>query len=96
MTNLENIVQQLYISYYNRPAEPAGLSYWATTLQANGGNLSSIIKAFVNTPESNAIYGANATAEARVNAVYQNIFGRAPEQAGLNYWARASALGMHS
>lgn len=87
MTNLENIVQQLYIAYYNRPAEPAGLSYWATTLESLGGNLSGIIKAFVNTPESQAIYGANATAEARINAVYDNIFGRAPDQAGLNYWA---------
>ena len=30
------IVQKIYIAYYQRPADPAGLKYWADNITHNG------------------------------------------------------------
>ena len=68
-------VQKIYVAYYGRPADPAGLSYWGSRLDAAGGNLSSIINAFGTSSESTALYtGDNA---AKVTAIYQQLFNRA-------------------
>ena len=32
-------VQKAYVSYYGRPADPAGLAYWAARMDAEGGSL---------------------------------------------------------
>ena len=31
------LIHQMYIAYYQRPADPAGLIYWQDQLNANGG-----------------------------------------------------------
>ena len=30
------LIHQMYIAYYQRPADPAGLIYWQDQLNANG------------------------------------------------------------
>ncbi|MEM5384120.1 DUF4214 domain-containing protein [Paraburkholderia phymatum] len=89
-------IQQLYIAYYGRPADSGGLNYWATTLDANNGNLSRIVDAFANSAESTALYGANSSAESLVTAIYQNVLHRAPEAGGLEFYAKALASGQIS
>jgi len=78
-------VQKIYVAYYGRPADPAGLQYWAGQLAANGGNLTSIINAFGNSSESTALY-AGASDSAKVTAIYQQLFNRAPDSAGLAFY----------
>jgi len=77
-------VQKIYVAYYGRPADPAGLSYWGSRLDAAGGNLSSIINAFGTSSESTALY--TGTDSAKVTAIYQQLFNRAPDTAGLNFY----------
>jgi len=36
-------VQGFYLSYYGRPADPAGLTFWTGQLAAAGGNLDAIL-----------------------------------------------------
>lgn len=79
-------VQKIYIAYYGRPADPTGLEFWAAKLDSVGGNLNAIIDAFGNSAESNALYG-NQTVEAKINAIYQQMFGRDAEPAGLAFYA---------
>lgn len=79
-------VQKAYIAFYGRPADYAGLQYWASVLDQNGGNLGAIIDAFGNSVESNNLYG-NASASDKITKIYQQMFNRAPDTAGLNYWA---------
>ena len=81
-----NLVQKAYIAYYGRPADPSGLAFWAGDLEANGLRLGSIINAFGNSAESQALY-SGATTEQRVTQVYQQLFGREPDAPGLAYWS---------
>ena len=50
-----NTIQSLYVAYYGRPADPAGLEFWANLLDQAEGDLSGIINAFgtVIPPENN-------------------------------------------
>jgi hypothetical protein len=85
-------VQEIYVAYYGRPADPAGLQYWAGQLAANNGNLSAIINAFGNSAESTALY-AGATNSAKVTAIFQQLFNRAPDSAGLTFYTNALTAG---
>jgi hypothetical protein len=81
-------VQEIYIGYYQRPADPGGLLYWSAQLDAVGGDQSKIIAAFANSPESQALYGniTNATIDGVINQIYQNLFGRNADAAGLTFY----------
>lgn len=76
-------IQQLYTAYLGRPADRAGVDYWqeqnvtAAELRANLAN--------DNQPEYVELYGDRTRAEL-VEAIYQNMFGRAADEAGLDYW----------
>lgn len=36
LTALQQLVHQMYIAYYQRPADPDGLQYWVDQLEQNG------------------------------------------------------------
>jgi len=74
-------IQQLYIAYFGRPADPTGLAAWRT----NPGSLSSIAYSFGTTSEFTSA-NAGLTTQQSVNALYRNLFGRDAETAGLNAW----------
>ncbi|PVY77085.1 hypothetical protein C7414_10825 [Cupriavidus alkaliphilus] len=78
-------VQKVYVAYYGRPADPTGLEFWATKLDGVGGNLNAIIDAFGNSAESTALYGGQTHGE-KINAIYQQMFGRDAEPAGLAFY----------
>ena len=77
-------VEKIYIAYYGRPADVTGRNYWAAQLDAAKGDLAAIINAFGNSAESTALYtGSNID---KVSAIYQQLLGRAPDLAGLNWY----------
>lgn len=88
MANYEKEIQQLYVAYYNRPADPAGLAFWQGVVEAQGGNTASVSAAFASADEYISVYGGKDNRTV-VNTVYQNLFGRDGEPAGLDYWAKA-------
>lgn len=88
MANYEKEIQQLYVAYYNRPADPAGLAYWQGVVEAQGGNTTAVSAAFASSDEYISVYGGKDNRTV-VNTVYQNLFGRDGEPAGLDYWAKA-------
>ena len=71
--------QQLYVAYFNRPADTLGLAFWMTKDAAAAS------AAFSTSAEYAATYAGMSTA-ARVDAIYSNLFGRGAEPAGLTYW----------
>lgn len=85
-------VQKIYIAYYGRPADPVGLNFWANKLSAANGNLDEIIDAFGNSAESTALYNG-ASNSAKISQIYQQLFNRAPEAEGLNYYVELLANG---
>jgi len=88
-------IQNLYIAYYQRPADPEGLVYWADRLDAAGGDMTAIINAFATSAESTALYGDinSDTISDVVTDIYQALFGRAPESEGLNYYVNGFNAG---
>lgn len=81
----EGKAQLFYVAYYGRPADPLGLAYWAGVIDAADGDLSSVSADFGNSEEANAVYGGLSTAAA-VNKLYNQMFNRDAEPAGLAYW----------
>jgi uncharacterized protein (DUF1800 family) len=77
-------VTRLYFAYFNRMPDLAGLRYWSGEA-ASGKTLESISNAFATSGEFVATYGALTNTQF-VTRVYQNILGREPDAAGLNYW----------
>lgn len=81
-------VQEVYIAYYQRPADPAGMVWWAGRLAESGGNLTAIIDAFANSQESRDLYGEiNAgTVGSVIASMYQALFNRDPDPVGLDFY----------
>jgi len=78
-------VQRAYIAYYNRPGDPDGVEFWAGRLDG-GESLNSIIDAFASSEEATSLYDGVATADLIVS-VYNQAFGRTPDDDGRDYWA---------
>ncbi|RTL33979.1 MAG: DUF4214 domain-containing protein, partial [Rhodocyclaceae bacterium] len=88
-------VQKIYIAFYQRPADPAGLTYWAQQLDAAHGNVASIINSFATSAETTALYGPinNTTIGSVIDSIYQALFNRAPDAAGKQFYVDGFAKG---
>ena len=78
-------IQQLYIAYFGRPADPVGLAYWAANVDAANGSVAQVIAGFSASTESGVLY-AGATTAQKISSIYLALFNRTPEPAGLAYW----------
>ena len=83
--NEAQIIQNAYLAYYGRPADPAGLDYWTGRLKDAGGNLGEIIAAFGNSAEFTDRFGEFDTTEL-VNAIYQRLLKRDADLDGLEFY----------
>lgn len=88
-------IQKLYVAYFNRPADVAGLAYWDSVLASGAGTLGGIGAAFAASAEYKAAFDQMNSA-AIVAQVYQNLFGRPAEAAGVGYWADLLDAGLLS
>ncbi|WP_027867826.1 DUF4214 domain-containing protein, partial [Massilia alkalitolerans] len=88
----EAAVASFYLAYYGRPADPAGLAFWAGHLERAGGDFSLIIQALSTSAEATARF-ANTTPAQRLDQIYQELFGRKPDAAGLEFWSKAIDAG---
>ena len=82
------LIHQMYIAYYQRPADPAGLIYWQDQLNANGGGetgWNAVAAAFANAAESSALYG-NQTLAQKISAIYVAAFERAASSDEVAFW----------
>ena len=82
-TDFTVTIQSLYLAYYGRGADPAGLAFWEDYLE--GRNLDTVINYFGNSQEYTDRYGGLSNADL-VNGLYQQSFGRDAEPGGLAYY----------
>ena len=93
------LVQQLYISYFGRPADTSGLSNFTSQLSqlnaptdiqdlnnaySNNSSIRALVDSFGNSDESKALYSGDNTAF--VTAIYSNLLSRTPDADGLAFW----------
>lgn len=84
MTTVSEQLQQLYVTYFNRPADVGGLNYWAKVI-SSGGTIAQVGAAFALQPEYSAAFSAKQPDQI-IDSIYLNLFGRHAEQGGLKYW----------
>lgn len=77
-------VIRLYWAFFERVPDEAGLDYWIGEA-TKGLSLPKMASKFAQSKEFKTQYGPLSNS-AFVTAVYQNVFGRDPEPAGLAYW----------
>ena len=87
-SNYESAVHSFYFAYYGRPADPAGLAFWSAQLEHADGDFGAIAGAFAMSEESTVRFGGQGTDE-RITNVYQQLFNREPDAAGLRFWQEA-------
>lgn len=98
----KTIVQQLYISYFGRPADTGGLQNFERQLAQLGGPtdiqqldsayrtspaIRALVDSFGASEESAALYKGDNTEF--VTAIYKNVLNRSPDGGGLKYWVGA-------
>ncbi|WP_395589437.1 DUF4214 domain-containing protein [Pseudomonas sp. TR47] len=84
-SNYLDQIQQLYVAYFGRPADPEGLNFWSEQVDREGGSLNSVISGFSASTESQALHGNFTTAQV-IQAIYANLFSREPDPDGLAFW----------
>ena len=105
-TDYYDLVQRVYVAYFGRPADPAGLAFYAQNYlnagaptnvaglpgaYASNPGVQQLIDSFATSAESQALYPGDNTAF--INAVYRNLFNRDADAAGSSFWAGAINAG---
>lgn len=95
-----DVVQQIYVGYFGRPADAGGLAYFEGLMLAAGApttlagvsasystnaQLRGVIDIFGTSAESAALYPGDNNAF--ILAIYRNLFNRTADDAGRAYWA---------
>lgn len=75
-------VAKLYVTTFNRAPDRDGLDYWIDS----GLSLSQIVQSFFDQLETRTLYPDGTSSSDFITSVYQNLFNRDPDTAGLNYW----------
>jgi len=81
-------LQELYVAYFGRAADPSGLDYWTE----KGITTAKFAADMYVQAEFKDVYGSLST-EAQVDQIYKNLFDRTADVDGLNYWTLQINLG---
>ncbi|WP_319577548.1 DUF4214 domain-containing protein [uncultured Desulfobacter sp.] len=85
-------VAEIYVATFNRAPLSDGLDYWTES----GFTIEQIATSFFDQPEAQAIYtndGEPIPSDEFVTIIFDNLFNRAPAEAGLEYWSDALDAG---
>ena len=90
-TDFVNPVVREYEAAFGRVPDQAGQAYWVNVFASQTGALSNISDIFSSSAEFETRYGTTGPTEiantAVLQALYENVLNRAPDAAGLAYWA---------
>jgi hypothetical protein len=106
-SDYRDVVQQIYVAYFGRAADPGGLTYYENLLLSNGApttlvdllavynsnaTVKAIIDSFSSSAESASLY--SGTDDLFIAQVYTNLFNRTADSAGQAYWAGLVSSGV--
>lgn len=96
VTGATGFVRGLYETVLGRSAGQGEIDYWVSAL-GQGADRANVALGFINSAEKLAqpvTVDVGASELGVVTRLYQTMFGRAPDEAGLNYWLGERADGM--
>ena len=91
-TTYHTQLQQLYVAYFNRPADPGGLAFYEGHLEAGTVTMAAIAADFAKSNEYRTEYN-DATNTGIVTKVYANLFGRVGTANEMKFWIDALNAG---
>ncbi|MBB5694813.1 DUF4214 domain-containing protein [Muricoccus pecuniae] len=83
------LVARLYDTLFGRLPDKGGLANWASALDSGQLRPNQVAQGFIDSAESQAIYGGFPTADTFVTALYRNTLEREPDAAGKAAWVNA-------
>ena len=92
LSTFDSTVNSVYLAFFGRPADPAGLAFWSKQLAENNGDLRAITPFFASSEEAQVRFGTD-TVTSRIGEIYEQLFNRTPDAAGLAFWANAVEQG---
>ena len=98
MSEYTDIITKLYIGYFNRLPDPAGLQYWTGLLVSGEYSLDQLVESFADSEEAVTAHPyladpAGNDAAQFISAIYLHAFGRLPDPEGLAYWQHQLEVG---
>lgn len=81
-----SLAQQMYVAYYGRPGDSAGIEYWAGRFE-DSDNLDEVLSAFGDSKEYTDNYGT-LSKEALVNGLFLQMFNRSSDDHGLDFYTK--------
>ncbi len=81
-TDKRTEVTKLYIATFDRIPDIAGVDYWVNDTL----DIDNIAKSFFDQNETQQRYPEGSSTDDFVEAVYKNLFNRAPDSSGAEYW----------
>ena len=76
---------RVYEAMLNRAPDPVGLGFWLNALD-HGAPLVSVSSEFITSDEFKFLYGANASNDTFLTALYRNVLHRGPDNDGYVWW----------
>jgi len=85
-------IQELYVAYFGRAADPRGLEYWV----GKKVTTAEFAEHMYAQPEFNSFYGdeSGLSLDQQINQIYLNLFNRQADITGLDYWAKQIDAGV--
>jgi hypothetical protein len=87
-----DLAQQMYVVYYGRPGDGAGIFYWADVFDSSD-DLGQALNAFGNSDEFSNTFGS-LSSEALITNLYQQLYGRDPDPDGLAFYSGRLTSGL--
>jgi hypothetical protein len=90
-TTTQDKVEALYVGYFGRAADPAGLNYWLIQLDGGAISYAQAAASFSVQPEATAAYPyladpSTGDAGTFIDQIYTNVFNRPADADGKAYW----------
>jgi uncharacterized delta-60 repeat protein len=90
LTSTQHHFAKMYLAAFLRAPDLGGLNYWVNEVNS-GKSLQQVGGIIFSLPIVTDIYSASLTDLQFVEAIYGNVFGRASDTEGLNYWSNEIA-----
>jgi methionine-rich copper-binding protein CopC len=89
-------IYRLYKAAFARTPDLSGLGGWIAAMDSGGTSLTQVASSFIASAEFQNLYGASPSNAQFVTALYLNVFGRAPDSGGFDYWVNQLASGLQT